>query len=111
MVERFRPENGKSGSAAYENKVTTRFSPKGSSWLAWRCFEQRPNGRFRFAHTGPWYFETVGEPLRPRRVEADWLVSRVKEEISRSRGIAPDALIQDYRRALEIYERLAQTAR
>ena len=36
---------------------------------------------------------------------------KVKEEIARSRGIAPESLIEDYRRALEIYEQLAKRAR
>ena len=44
-------------------------------------------------------------------METEWLVARVKEEIVRSQGIAPESLIDDYRRALEIYEQLAKTAR
>jgi len=91
--------------------LSTTFKPQATSWLAWRCFEKRPDGRFRFAHTAPWHFEVPGQPLRPRRAEADWLVSRVKEEIARSQGIAPKNLIDDYRHALEIYEQLAKTAR
>ena len=92
-------------------EVSSGFSPKETSWLAWRCFEKRPADRFRFAHSAPWHFEVPGKPLHPRKVEIDWLVSRVKEEIARSRGIAPESLIDDYRRALEIYEQLAKTAR
>jgi len=52
-----------------------------------------------------------GRPLPPRRVEADWLVAGVRAEIARTEGIAPESLIRDYRRALEIYERIAATAR
>src|ERR1043166_7770606 len=78
--------------------------------MAWRCFEKRPNTRSRFAHTAPWHFEIPRQPLRPRRAEIDWLVANVKAEIARSQGIAPEALISDYRRALEIYEKLARTA-
>jgi hypothetical protein len=44
-------------------------------------------------------------------VEIDWLVGRVKEEIARSQGIAPDSFIEDYREALKIYEKIAETAR
>ena len=39
------------------------------------------------------------------------LVARIKEEIAKSRAIAPESLIDDDRRALEIYEQLAKTAR
>ena len=79
--------------------------------MAWRCFEKRAGGRLRFAHTAPWYFEIPGQPLRPRRAEADWLVSRVKEEITRSQGVAPENLINDYRRALAVYEEIAKNTR
>lgn len=110
VVQRFEPANKPDGSA-FTSELSTRYRPKGSAWVAWRCFEQRPAARFRFAHTVPWYFTAPGEPLRPRRAEAEWLVARVKEEIARSREIAPRGLIEDYQRALEIYERLAATAR
>jgi hypothetical protein len=111
LKQRFEPQNQKTATGAFETKVSTEFRPNESSWLAWRCFEKRPGGRIRFAHTGPWHFEVAGKPLRPRKVEADWLVARVKEEIERSRGIAPDQLIEDYQAALRIYEEIARTSR
>jgi hypothetical protein len=110
VTQRFNPQNTKAGAGSFESRVSTRFSPKASSWLAWRCFEKRPGNRFRFAHTAPWHFAIPGDPLHPRRAEAEWLVASVKAEIARSQGIAPDSLIKDYRRALEIYEQLAKTA-
>jgi hypothetical protein len=110
VTQRFEPQNTKTSAGSFESKVSTRFNPRTSSWLAWRCFEKRPGNRLRFAHTAPWHFEIPEKPLRPRREETDWLVTRVKEEIARSRGMAPETLINDYRRALEIYERIAKTA-
>jgi peptidoglycan/xylan/chitin deacetylase (PgdA/CDA1 family) len=109
-VTRFEPKNEKSDSGSFESKVLTHFSPETTSWLAWRCFEKRPNNRFRFAHTAPWHFDVTGKPLRPRKMEAEWLVARVKEEIARSQGIAPENLITDYRRSLDIYEQITKTA-
>jgi peptidoglycan/xylan/chitin deacetylase (PgdA/CDA1 family) len=110
VAQRFQPQNTKTGADSFESKASTQFSPKTTSWLVWRCFEKRPDNRFRFAHTAPWHFEISGKPLRPRRAETDWLAANVKAEIARSQGIAPKTLIDDYRRALEIYERLARTA-
>jgi peptidoglycan/xylan/chitin deacetylase (PgdA/CDA1 family) len=110
VAQRFDPQNKKAGGGSFESQVSTQFTPKASSWLAWRCFEKRPGDRFRFAHTAPWHFDIPGKPLHPRRAEAEWLVSRVKAEIARSQGIAPETLINDYRRALEIYEQLGRTA-
>jgi hypothetical protein len=111
VTQRIEPQNKQTNLGSFETGISIRFSPNGTSWLAWRCFEKRPGKRFRFAHTAPWYFEISGKPLQPRQVEIDWLVARVKEEITRSRGIAPENLIKDYRQALEIYEQLAKTAR
>jgi hypothetical protein len=110
VTQRFEPQNMKAGAGSFENQVAARFKPDTSSWLAWRCFEKRPGNRFRFAHTAPWHFPIAGKPLRPRRAEAEWLIAAVKEEIARSQNIAPDTLISDYRRALEVYEQLARNA-
>jgi hypothetical protein len=110
VTRRFDPQNRKTSAVSFKSRVSTEFSPRTTSWLAWRCFEKGPNNRFRFAHTAPWHFEISGKPLRPRRAEADWLVARVKEEIERSQNVAPKGLIDDYRSALEIYEQLARTA-
>jgi hypothetical protein len=110
VAQRFDPQNTKAQAGSFESRVSTRFDPKTSSWLAWRCFEKRPGNRFRFAHTAPWHFDIPGKPLHPRRAEAEWLVANVKAEIARSQGVAPETLIKNYRRALEIYEQLARTA-
>jgi hypothetical protein len=106
----FAPENKKAANGSFENSFSASFKPETSSWLVWRCFEKRPGNRLRFAHTAPWHFEIPGKPLRPRRAETEWLVANVKAEIARSQGIAPESLMNDYRRALEIYEQLARTA-
>jgi peptidoglycan/xylan/chitin deacetylase (PgdA/CDA1 family) len=110
VTKRFEPQNTKTGAGSFETSVSTAFRPSTTSWLAWRCFEKRPNNRFRFAHTAPWFFDIPGKPLRPRRAETDWFVASVNAEIVRSQNIAPETLIDDYRRALEIYEQLAKTA-
>jgi len=107
----FGPQNRQVSTGAYETEIATNFTPISTSWLAWRCFESRPNGRFRFAHTGPWHFEVPGQLLRPRKVETDWLAARVREEIARSQSVAPQSLIDDYQQALKIYEKLGETAR
>jgi peptidoglycan/xylan/chitin deacetylase (PgdA/CDA1 family) len=110
VIERFEPRNTRTSTGSFENDISTRLRPATTSWLMWRCFEKRPNGRFRFAHTAPWYFEVAGKPLRPRRDEADWLVTRVKDEIARSQGIAPDSLIDDYNTSLRAFEEIARRA-
>ena len=83
----------------------------GSGWIAVRCWEERENGRFHFAHTAPWFVEADGLPLRPRREEAEFLVKRVEEEIARSRDVLSSEALDEYRRALSIYRSIAQTAK
>lgn len=110
VAQQFRPDNTPRPLGGFQTSVTTSFRPTTTGWVAWRCFEQRPQGRFRFAHTAPWYFQVPDQPLRPRREEAEWLVQRVKEEIQRSEKVAPASLIEDYRRALQFYEQRAQVS-
>jgi hypothetical protein len=111
VAHRSDPQNTGTGSGSFANRATAVFKGDSSSWVAWRCFEKRPGDRIRFAHTAPWHFDVPGQPLRPRQAEAAWLVARVREEIARSEAVAPEGLINDYRRALERYEAIAKTAR
>ena len=110
IAQRFTPDNHRD-EHAFTNDVTARFRPKGTSWVAWRCFEQRPGGRIRFAHSAPWHFTVSGKPLRARPAEAAWLVQRVKDEIARSRAVVPHDLQEAYERALIFYENAAAEAR
>lgn len=110
VAKTFPPANTADG-GAFQSEIATTFRPRGSSWVAWRCFESRPGDRIRFAHTAPWHFEVSGQPLRPRRAEAAWLVRRVQEEIARNRGVAPPDLIADFERALKFYEDAARRVR
>jgi hypothetical protein len=110
VTQRFAPENTKTAGGSFESQISAQFTPKTSSWLAWRCFEKRTGNRIRFAHTAPWHFGIPGKPLRPRRVETEWLVANVEAEIARSEGIAPESLISEYRRALEIYKEINSNA-
>ncbi|HUR59397.1 MAG TPA: CehA/McbA family metallohydrolase [Opitutaceae bacterium] len=110
VKQRFEPKN-RAAAGAYTNEAATKYRPDGTTWVAWRCIERRADGRIRFAHTAPWHFADTSRPLRPRRDEAEWIVARVRDEIARSRTIAPDSLTQDYERALKIYEGIAATAR
>ena len=95
----------------YESVIDEEFSFDHSSWLAVRCFEDRPDKRVRFAHTGPVYVDVPGKPLRPRREEVEYLVSRVETELARNAGTLPAAALDEYREALRVYREIAGTAR
>ena len=74
-----------------------------SGWVAVRGFEDRYDGRPRFAHTAPVHFAVPGKPLRPKRVEVEYLIERVKNEIQRHQGVLEEVALEEYRAALESY--------
>lgn len=97
------------GALAFDIDETIEIS--GSSWIAVRVFTMLPSGRVRFAHSSPVHIDVQGHPLRPRRIEVEYLAGRVREQIERSSGTLSAASIAEYRRALAAYERLLPTAR
>jgi hypothetical protein len=111
VAERIKPANRKSDAGGYESALDTRLKVDGSAWLAVRCYEERPDGRVRFAHTAPWHVEVDGKPLRPRKAEVEFLVRRVEAQLKRSADVLPEAALAEYREGLRVYKALAKTAR
>jgi len=72
----------------------------GTSWVAARCFEPRTNGRMRFAHTAPAWFDDSARPLKPRPEQIEFLVQRVEDELQRSAELLPEPALEEYREAL-----------
>lgn len=83
----------------------------GTSWVALRVWEPRAERRLRFAHTAPSWFDDASQPLRPRRVEVDWLVERMQQQIESNQGVLPPEAVAEYRQALTVYQRLQAEAR
>jgi tRNA-binding EMAP/Myf-like protein len=81
-----------------------------SGWVAVRCFQKQPDGRIRFAHTAPWWVEIEGQPLRPRREQADWFVQRTEEEIARNTGVLSAAQLAEFHEALSAWKKIQATA-
>src|SRR5690606_17027638 len=83
-----------------------------SSWIAVRCFADRTDDptAFRFAHSSPVHIEMAGKPLRPRKIETDYFVQRMQQEIDRNRELLRPDEVAEYKRARDIYAKLAVTA-
>ena len=77
-----------------------------SGWIAVRCYEERPDGRLRFAHTGCWDVTVPGRPLLPSLEEKEYLIQRVQTEIDRSKGIVSQAAIDEYEESIRHYSSL-----
>ena len=101
------PLNNRTESGAYRTEFTHTLPVTESAWIATRCFSSLPNGRERFAHTGPFYIDVPGKPIRPKREEIAFLTNRMKEEIERNRPILRSDALEEFQEALEFYEGLS----
>jgi len=105
------PGNDKTQHDAYRSPIRERIDVHATTWIAVRCFERLDDGRVRFAHSSPFHVVVKDHPLRPRKVEVEYLIERVEEELERSKGLLPEAAIKEYQEALEVYQKLRETAR
>lgn len=110
IAARLTPPARPTETGAFEAAFSTRVDLAGSGWAAVRCWEPREGQRSRFAHTAPTFFDVSGQPLKPRKAEADFLVRRVRDEIERSQNVLPPEAIAEYRCALQVYEAIAAQA-
>jgi len=111
VIRTLNPANRKTDHGSYESPIDEALLLDGSSWVAVRCFEDRPDQRVRFAHTGPFHIDVAGRPLRPRKAEIEYLIGRVETQIQRSAAVLPAPALEEYREALRIYRKIAGTAR
>lgn len=100
------PQNRETPEGGRETAFGAELDVAGSSWLAVRCWEDRPDARYRFAHTAPWYVEVPGRPLQPGRDEKQFLIRRMTDEMARSRSVVSPEAMAEYERALAAYEKL-----
>jgi hypothetical protein len=111
VARTLRPTPRRVESGAHSSAFDTAVELDGSSWIAVRCWEQRDNGRWRFAHTAPWFVEMDGAPLRPRREEVEFLIQQVEAEMARSGPVLSPQALEEYRQALSSYQNIARTAK
>lgn len=90
-------------SPAFEASLRHRLRFERSGWVAVRSWESRESGRPRFAHSAPWFVTIPDHPPTPRREEVDYFVRRVRDEIERSRGVLPEAAIEEFESAARRY--------
>lgn len=110
VISQRAPKSKQNGDGAFEADLGESVTIQGTSWLAVRCWEERPGGRMRFAHTAPVWFDAPDAPLRPRKREVEWLLQRTRDEITRSEALLPPEALAEYREALAAYEALARDA-
>ena len=112
VAQRVAAANRKTERGGYESPIAAdvELSTAGSCWIAVRVFEDRPDGRIRFAHSSPVHVDVPEKPLRPRREEVEYLIRRMKEELKRNQGTLRPEDLKEYREALEVYQQIADRA-
>ncbi|TAG10871.1 MAG: hypothetical protein EAZ42_02305 [Verrucomicrobia bacterium] len=73
----------------------------GTSWFALRVWEPREDGRARFAHTAPVWFDVKDKPLRARTEQAAFILQRMQDEINRSKPWMNVESLRESQAALE----------
>ncbi len=111
VEELIEPQNTPLPNGGYESSLATTIHREGSFWTAVRCFEQRPDGRVRFAHTNPAYADVSGKTVTPSRAEVGYLIQRMEEEIESNRDALPEEALDEYRQALSAYRQIAEGLR
>jgi hypothetical protein len=104
IMRTIKPENRKQANGSFVSAIAEKVKIGETSWLAVRCFEDRPDKRIRFAHTAPVWIDVPGKPLRPRKEELDWLVQRCEEQLKRSADVLPKEALDEYREAIRAYK-------
>ncbi len=110
IAKSIKPENQKTKAGAYISIIDHKLNIESSSWIAVRCFETEPDKRIRFAHTGAFYIDVEGKPLRPRKEQIRYLMQRIESQIKRSKDYLPKEAIDEYKKALQKYKAIAKTA-
>jgi hypothetical protein len=92
-------------------ELTFRVDVHESTWFVVRCFEVLPDGRERFAHSAPIFIDVKDKPLRPRKAEVEYLISRVETQIERNKDVLSPEALAEFREALARYQEIAKTAK
>jgi hypothetical protein len=108
IIRTVTPGNRQTTEGGHENAVDESVPISGTSWIAVRCYEKWTNGRFRYAHSSPVHIDVPGKPSRPRKVEIEYLIRRVEEQIARCKDVLRKEELAEYEQALRVYQEIAR---
>lgn len=111
VVDSWEPEQSQTSSGAWRVELERSMRKEISGWFAVRCWEERVDGRPRFAHTAPFYIAVPNKPQRAWREETQYLLDRVLSELERSREKLDRESIAEFEKAAEFYRGVLETAR
>ena len=92
------------GTVRLETAIESKF--RSTTWVALRAWQKSENGRWRFAHSAPQWFDVPNQPIRPTDAQQKFLLSRVEQELARSKTLLPEEALNEYHAALSHYRGL-----
>ena len=107
IVSKRQPINQQVEDGSYMTTLRVEKQIKTSSWIIVRCFTNLADKRGRFAHSAPFYVSIPNKPIKPKRVEKEFLSQRMREEIARNKNLISAAALAEFKEALEFYSALA----
>ena len=111
VVKKILPGVEKTKQGGYVATLDETINIAGSSWIAVRCHEKHVEQRVRIAHTAPVFFDDKNRPLRPRREEIDYLISRVEQELLRNKLVLTKPELAEIEQALDVYKKIRAKAK
>lgn len=96
--------SNKDGSVRLESSIESTF--RSTSWVALRAWQKSADGRWRFAHSAPVWFDVPDQPIRPTVNQQQYLLHRVEQELARSRALLPEDALDEYKTAIQHYREL-----
>ena len=109
VVRTIKPANTPTKTGGFSSAIAETLPLPHSAWVAVRCFDAPPSERFRYAHSAPAHYEIDG-PVRPKRREVTYFIDRMGQEIARNHKVLSAEELLEYRKALNIYFELEETA-
>jgi len=106
VAKKIKPGNQTSKQGTYRSLIDTKILIEKTSWVALRCFEDRPDQRPRFAHTSPFHLEIANRPLQPHEEELEYLIRRVEEELKRHQDVLSEESFSEFEDALRTYKNI-----
>jgi len=91
---------------------TYRFEAQGdfeigeSGWAIVRTWTVQPDGRKRFAHSAPWYFQIAAEPARPPQEQLDYLRGQIETVLQQQQGVLSPEALNEFIEARNFYSNL-----
>lgn len=100
------PKGTRTEAGAWQWTGSGKLDIKETAWVVFRTWSDQPDGRKRFAHTGAWYFDVENQPIRPPRIQIEYLIDQMERSLESQRKVLSPEAIREFEEARDFYKRL-----